>query len=495
LQVVGAPDALSADRLRAQLDAIVVPTVGSDIAALVRLHASDGPAEKAQIAQIPAEWGKFLPLTHRGLLGTSPTSLTASERSAAATAIDQRLGPLIEFVSARQPIEISDAASAQAGAQQTYTRSRTLMILAAALALAAAATMIRVGLTLKRLLEDQSEEQAHGQSAGEYTATLQATENEDEAHELLRRQVQRTERGTRALVLARNNSEDRLEPRTSLTELEGLRVPLEHATPRTCLAVRFARSHTQGGERTPLTSCEVCGALPGVSTCEPLLVSGEVIGSVLVSHPGEPDQRSWQRIRETVAQAAPVLANLRNLAVAELRAATDRLTGLPNQRAVQDTLKRMVAQASRTITPLAAVLVDLDHFKQINDIYGHDRGDEVLAAVGVALRNVIRDSDFAGRYGGEEFLILLPATDKEGAVQVGEAARAAIATIRLPNIEHPIAASAGVAVLPDDAGDAVTLFRAADRALYAAKNAGRNRVHTAPDEAQARLAGSGSPVA
>jgi len=207
-----------------------------------------------------------------------------------------------------------------------------------------------------------------------------------------------------------------------------------------------------------------------------------VIGSVLVSHLGEPDQRSCQRIRETVAQAAPVLANLRNLAIAELRASTDRLTGLPNQRAVQDTLKRMVAQASRTISPLAAVLVDLDHFKQINDVYGHERGDEVLAAVGVAFRNVIRESDFAGRYGGEEFLILLPSTDKPGAAQVAEAVRAAIATIRIPSIEHAISASAGVAALPNDAGDAVTLFRAADRALYAAKNAGRNRVHTAPDQ-------------
>ena len=98
-----------------------------------------------------------------------------------------------------------------------------------------------------------------------------------------------------------------------------------------------------------------------------------------------------------------MLGNLRNLALAQLRAATDPLTGLPNQRSVQDTLKRMVAQASRTITPLAAVLVDLDHFKQINDVYGHDRGDEVLAAVGVAFRNVIREADFVGRYGGEEF--------------------------------------------------------------------------------------------
>ena len=138
----------------------------------------------------------------------------------------------------------------------------------------------------------------------------------------------------------------------------------------------------------------------------------------------------------------------------------------------------MVAQASRTISPLAALLVDLDHFKEINDLYGHDRGDEVLAAVGVAFKNIVRDSDFIGRYGGEEFLLLLPATNREGAIQVAEAVRHAIAAITLPGIDRPITASVGVAVLPDDAGDAVTLFRSADRALYAAKQNGRNRVES-----------------
>jgi diguanylate cyclase (GGDEF)-like protein len=278
------------------------------------------------------------------------------------------------------------------------------------------------------------------------------------------------------VVLARNNSADRLEARTSLVELDELRDPLEHATPRSCLAVRFARAHTEGTARAPLTNCDLCGRLPGVSTCDPLLVGGEVIGSVLVAHPSPPDLRSRERIRNAVGQAAPVLGNLRNLAIAELRAATDRLTGLPNQRAAQDTLKRMVAQASRTITPLTAVLIDLDHFKEVNDLHGHDRGDEVLAAAGVAIRNAIRDSDFAGRYGGEEFLLLLPSTDTDGALQVAEAVRSAISAIQIPNLDHRITASGGMATLPGDAGDSVTLFRAADRALYAAKSGGRNQV-------------------
>jgi diguanylate cyclase (GGDEF)-like protein len=240
--------------------------------------------------------------------------------------------------------------------------------------------------------------------------------------------------------------------------------------------VRFGRVHRGGADRTALLTCEICGTLPDEVTCEPLLVSGEVIGSVLVNHPGPPADDVAVRIRETVIQAAPVLANLRNLAIAEVRAATDALTGLPNNRAVQDTIRRMVAQASRSVMPLSAALLDLDHFKRINDVYGHSRGDEVLAAVATGLRSSVRESDFVGRHGGEEFLILLPDTGKEQARVVAEKVRAAVATMTPPNMDDPVTASIGVASVPDDAGTADALIRAADRALYAAKGNGRNRV-------------------
>jgi diguanylate cyclase (GGDEF)-like protein len=200
-------------------------------------------------------------------------------------------------------------------------------------------------------------------------------------------------------------------------------------------------------------------------------------GSSSASAPrGEPLlEADSTRIGDSVAQAAPVLANLRNLAVAELRAATDQLTGLPNARAVQDTLRRLVAQAARMIMPLAAVLFDLDHFKQINDRHGHPKGDEVLASVGATLQATLRESDFVGRYGGEEFIMILPATGREAAVQVADRVREAIANIEVLEEEN-VTASFGVAVFPDDASDAAQLVRNADRALYRAKANGRNRV-------------------
>jgi diguanylate cyclase (GGDEF)-like protein len=485
LQITFSPDGPAADRQRAQLEEIIIPAVRGEIASLEAIHVGDSPDEKARISRIPRLWTVYEATAHRDLLAKH------SRRPVTAGAVDRALDPLIALVSDRLPREVSDGAVAHTAATHTYDRSRKWMLVAAALALLAAATMIRAGRTLRRLLRSQAHDRGYAEGSSEYTGRLQATEDEDEAHELLRRQLERTHPGSHAVVLSRNNSDDRLQPRTTLAELEELRPVLEHAGPRACLAIRFATGHSQGDAREPLMSCEVCGRLPGVSTCEPLVVGGEVIGSVLVSQPAATERADALRIRETVAQAAPVLGNLRNLALAQLRAATDPLTGLPNQRSVQDTLKRMVAQASRTITPLSAVLVDLDHFKQVNDVHGHDRGDEVLAAVGVAFRNVIREADFVGRYGGEEFLILLPGADKPGAVQVAEAVRAAIAAIRVAGIDRPITASCGVAVLPDDAGDAVTLFRATDRALYVAKSEGRNRVHAA---AVGELAAAGVPA-
>jgi diguanylate cyclase (GGDEF)-like protein len=282
------------------------------------------------------------------------------------------------------------------------------------------------------------------------------------------------------VVLNRNNSADRLEPTTELPEDSDLPEALAHAKPRTCLAVRYGRTHGEGVTGEPLVECTICGKSgAGAATCEPLLVGGEVIGSVLVSHQDALAAQQTQAIRDSVAQAAPVLANLRNLAIAEVRAATDALTGLPNNRAARDTIKRLVAHSSRTVSPLAAMLLDLDHFKQINDTFGHGKGDDVLAAVGAMLRTTLRESDFVARYGGEEFVVLLPSTGREDAQLVAEKIRAAIAQIRVAGVERAITISIGIAGLPDDAGDAATLLRMADRALYTAKAAGRNRVEVA----------------
>jgi diguanylate cyclase (GGDEF)-like protein len=223
----------------------------------------------------------------------------------------------------------------------------------------------------------------------------------------------------------------------------------------------------------------VCAGGSSASSCVPLTVGGEVIGSVLVGRRAPYDEAEEQRIRESVDQAAPVLANLRNLAVAEIRAATDGLTGLPNKRAVTDALKRMFAQATTTGAPLALLLLDLDHFKQVNDERGHAVGDQVLASVGAVLRTVLRGQDFAGRNGGEEFAVLLPDTEIFAAIAIAERVRAAIAEISLPGADVSVTTSIGVAGFPYHASTLDRLERLADAALYVAKRQGRDRVELA----------------
>ncbi len=199
---------------------------------------------------------------------------------------------------------------------------------------------------------------------------------------------------------------------------------------------------------------------------------------MLVEHVDPLAGEHRDRIRNSVVHAAPVLAKLRNLAVAELRAATDVLTGLPNNRALQGHAKRMFAHASRTSTSLGVAILDLDHFKQINDNYGHGKGDEVLAAVGAALQATVSESDIVGRWGGEEFMILLADVDRAGAKGAAEKIREAVAKLKIVGVERAITASIGVAAMPDDGADITTLTRNADRALYAAKAGGRNRVES-----------------
>jgi diguanylate cyclase (GGDEF)-like protein len=313
----------------------------------------------------------------------------------------------------------------------------------------------------------------------ELNDALQVSRSEPEAYDVLARHIQRASAATQVTILNRNNSAVRLEPVTAVREGSAVAVGLEGAAPDACLAVRLARPHSGAPGDTALLTCDVCGKSADRRTCVPSLVGGEVIGSVLVEHHDPLGEGDVAQVIDSVDVAAPVIANLRNLAIAELRAATDGLTGLPNQRAVHDTLKRMVAQAGRTVSPLALVLFDLDHFKQINDTFGHGRGDDVLAAVGDVAAHTVRGSDFVGRLGGEEFAVMLPGTDREGARRVAENLREALRSLTVTGIDREVTASFGVAVLPDDAPEAQALLRAADRALYQAKANGRDRVELA----------------
>jgi diguanylate cyclase (GGDEF)-like protein len=157
----------------------------------------------------------------------------------------------------------------------------------------------------------------------------------------------------------------------------------------------------------------------------------------------------------------------------------DPLTGLWNRRYLDETMSRELPRARRTNTGIGAIILDVDHFKNLNDTFGHDAGDMVLAHIGELLRHATRGSDIACRYGGEEFSVVLPGATLEQSRNKAEAIRAAFASMHFDfegQALGTLTLSAGVAALPPGSQDWVNVMRLADKALYTAKQAGRNRV-------------------
>ncbi len=157
-------------------------------------------------------------------------------------------------------------------------------------------------------------------------------------------------------------------------------------------------------------------------------------------------------------------------------ATTDPLTGVNNRTAMEETMKRQIGLANRHGHALSLILLDLDHFKSINDKYGHLIGDQVLRAVAGVVQDTIRDSDMIFRFGGEEFLVMLHETKLSGAALLSERMRRKIEELEIfPDIDLRVTASMGVVTLCEDE-TAETIFMRVDNAMYRAKNNGRNRV-------------------
>jgi diguanylate cyclase (GGDEF)-like protein len=181
-----------------------------------------------------------------------------------------------------------------------------------------------------------------------------------------------------------------------------------------------------------------------------------------------------KRGRDNIVRAASLE---RDAAKLERAANCDPLTGLLNRRAIREHLENQIERHATNRYPLAILLCDLDHFKQINDTYGHDMGDQVLRSVAHRLQDSLRELDLLARWGGEEFLVLLPDTDLQGGAVVAEKIRKRLADepFQAGNAELSLSLSIGMSAYA--AGQSVeTCIKTADGALYQAKHRGRNRV-------------------
>jgi diguanylate cyclase (GGDEF)-like protein len=209
----------------------------------------------------------------------------------------------------------------------------------------------------------------------------------------------------------------------------------------------------------------------------PITAGRETFGTLLLVGPAF-DAEQRMTAASLASHAAIALENARLHRIVERQAMVDGLTGIANRRHCEEALTAEISRADRLGTPLTLVLADLDDFKRINDEHGHAAGDEVLREFASVLRTTVRDSDLAGRWGGEEFLLLLPGADAAGGAQFAERVRASLAERSFLGHEKAVlAVTCSFGVAQQTAGsDERDLFAAADRALYRAKRQGKNRV-------------------
>ena len=206
----------------------------------------------------------------------------------------------------------------------------------------------------------------------------------------------------------------------------------------------------------------------------PLTADSRPLGALVVESGARPSQvrRMLSGLERSGAYGALALRNAWLMESVQRLAATDGLTKIANRRAFEGTLERELARATRTAEYVSLVMVDIDHFKALNDNLGHQAGDEVLRNAAAALACECREFDTPARYGGEEFAVILPGCGPDQAREIAERLRRAVGAA--PS-RTPVTASAGVATFPAHAGDAESLVRAADEALYVSKRTGRDR--------------------
>jgi diguanylate cyclase (GGDEF)-like protein len=248
-----------------------------------------------------------------------------------------------------------------------------------------------------------------------------------------------------------------------------------------CKAVRMGRPFRVNNVSVePLCPGKFVLPEEGSYYCGPLIAGGIIIGAVRLHGV----KGFWTPERESLLESylsstASVLSNLQLLQTMREQANIDPLTGLYNRRFCKDYAGKLMAMARRKDTPLGFLILDLDHFKNINDVYGHEVGDRILKQFAKTITQSMRETNLTARLGGEEFVVILPDTGAKACQVVAERIRNAVAHMNMPQVnEKPlpnITVSLGIAVYPEHGATLEEMLQASDRALYESKRTGRNR--------------------
>jgi len=258
-------------------------------------------------------------------------------------------------------------------------------------------------------------------------------------------------------------------------------------TPEQCWGLRRGRIHASGKDQDAVSCAHVAQPRPNRALCVPMMAHGEALGLLYIETDSEPradghlqPRDADERLAKTLAeQAALALANLKLREVLRTQSIRDPLTNLFNRRYMEESLDRELARAVRKNSPISVMMIDVDHFKQFNDTYGHEAGDLVLRSLGNLLQTQLRKEDIICRYGGEEFIVILPdaslGATRERAEQLREVSKGLVTEFHGQTLRR-ITLSIGVATFPHNGATGEALVDAADAALYRAKKEGRDCV-------------------
>jgi diguanylate cyclase (GGDEF)-like protein len=253
--------------------------------------------------------------------------------------------------------------------------------------------------------------------------------------------------------------------------------------PDTCCGLRSGQFRWHGTGASQINCDHFIGEAPLCYLCVPLVAHGDTIGILFVGCPDDAARKivedRTEGIRQLVQLTAMALASLEMRKKLEHQSIRDGLTGLFNRHFLEIALERELARAARRKGSLAVLMMDIDHFKKLNDQYGHSAGDAVLKEVARIFSNNVRTEDLVCRYGGEEFTIIFPDISPENAHNRAQVIREAVANLRTEldnDLYSSVTISIGGAVFPKDGQSSDLLLRHADSALYQAKRAGRNTV-------------------
>jgi diguanylate cyclase (GGDEF)-like protein/PAS domain S-box-containing protein len=274
----------------------------------------------------------------------------------------------------------------------------------------------------------------------------------------------------------------------SLTEVIGswneCQLPAMEFEPSQCWALRTGHPHlVMTGDLT--APCAHAAGVKNTYLCIPILAQGETLGILhLQATDAVPQLNTLELSFKTTfaAQVGLSIANIRLRDALRTQSVRDALTGLYNRRYLEEVLEREVRRAARAAQSLGILMIDLDHFKTFNDTYGHDAGDAVLRETGAALGRGIRAEDFVCRFGGEEFVVILPTANLEAACARAERLRLKMKELTILHQGRSmgmLTVSIGVAVFPEHGLSPKELMAAADAALYEAKHRGRDQVSVA----------------